>query len=55
VVLLLRLAAIAWLVVCVVRDVRRPALDTVRSTRGLDDPSGGDFDGAPDALVVRVA
>nr|WP_281373100.1 glycosyltransferase 87 family protein [Kineococcus aurantiacus] len=53
--LLVRLAAVAWLVVCVVRDVRRPADDPVRATDGLDDPSGGDFDRAPDALVVRVA
>ena len=53
--LLVRLAAIAWLVVCVVREVRTPSTDAVRATRGLDDPTGGDFDGAPDALVVRVA
>ncbi|PRY10813.1 glycosyltransferase 87 family protein [Kineococcus rhizosphaerae] len=54
-VLLARSAAVVWLVVCVVRDVRHPADDPVRATRGLDDPSGGDFDRAPDALVVRVA
>ncbi|WP_432541499.1 glycosyltransferase 87 family protein [Kineococcus sp. SYSU DK002] len=54
-VLLARLAAVAWLVVQVVRDVRHPVDDPVRATRGLDDPSGGDFDRAPDALVVRVA
>ncbi|WP_432565144.1 glycosyltransferase 87 family protein [Kineococcus sp. SYSU DK003] len=53
--LLLRLGAVAWLVVCVVRDVKNPHDDAVRATRGLDDPSGGDFDRAPDALVVRVA
>ncbi len=53
--LLARTAAVAWLVVCVVREVRRPADDPVRATRGLDDPAGGDFDRAPDALVVRVA
>jgi uncharacterized membrane protein len=54
-VLLARVAAIAWLVVCVVREVRHPADDPVRATRGLDDPAGGDVDRAPDALVVRVA
>lgn len=54
-VLLARTAAVAWLVVCVVREVRRPVDDPVRATRGLDDPAGGDFDRAPDALVVRVA
>ena len=53
--LLARLAALGWLVACVVRDARRPAADPVRAVRGLDDPSGGDFDRAPDALVVRVA
>jgi uncharacterized membrane protein len=52
--LVVRLAAIGWLVVCVVREVRTPATDAVRATRGLDDPTGGDFDRAPDALVVRV-
>ncbi|ABS05803.1 glycosyltransferase 87 family protein [Kineococcus radiotolerans] len=52
--LLLRLAAVAWLVVCVVREARAPRRDAVRSTPGLDDPAGGDFDGAPDALVVRI-
>ncbi|WP_432491241.1 hypothetical protein [Kineococcus gypseus] len=52
--LLVRLAAVAWLVASVVRDVRSPWRDPVRSA-GVDDPAGGDFDGAPDALVVKVA
>ncbi|WP_337061790.1 glycosyltransferase 87 family protein [Kineococcus sp. G2] len=52
--LLLRLAALAWLVVVVVRDVRSPWRDPVRG-EGLDDPAGGDVDGRADALVVRVA
>ena len=55
VLLLVRLAGVAWLVVCVVRDVRSPGHDVVRRSRGVDDPAGGDFDRAPDALVVRVA
>lgn len=53
--LVLRLAGVAWLVVSVVRDVRSPGQDVVRRSRGVDDPAGGDFDRAPDALVVRVA
>jgi hypothetical protein len=53
--LLLRLAAVAWLVVCVVREARRPSTDPVRASKELDDPAGGDFDQRPDALVVRVA
>ncbi|MEZ0164783.1 glycosyltransferase 87 family protein [Kineococcus sp. LSe6-4] len=53
--LLARAAAVAWLVVRVVRQVRHPAEDPVRATGGLDDPAGGDLDRAPDALVVRVA
>ncbi|NAZ88513.1 glycosyltransferase 87 family protein, partial [Kineococcus indalonis] len=52
--LVLRLAAVAWLVASVVRDVRSPWRDPVRA-EGLDDPAGGDVDRAPDALVVRVA
>ncbi|GAB7190705.1 glycosyltransferase 87 family protein [Kineococcus sp. NUM-3379] len=57
-VLLLRLAGIGWLVVVVVRDVSAPERDVVRSgdgAGGVDDPAGGDLDGAPDALVVRIA
>ncbi|WP_432571763.1 glycosyltransferase 87 family protein [Kineococcus sp. SYSU DK005] len=52
--LVLRLAALAWLAGSVVRDVRSPWRDPVRA-EGLDDPAGGDVDRAPDALVVRVA
>lgn len=53
--LLLRLAAVVWLIVCVARQARTPRTDPVRATKGLDDPAGGDFDQRPDALVVRVA
>jgi uncharacterized membrane protein len=49
---LLRAAGLLWLVACVVRDVLRPAGDVVRAD-GVDDPLGGPFDDAPDALVVR--
>ncbi len=54
VLLLLRLAALAHLVLAVLRQVRSPWRDAVRS-EGLDDPAGGDLDRAPDSLVVRVA
>ncbi|GAA4980841.1 glycosyltransferase family 87 protein [Kineococcus glutinatus] len=56
--LVLRLAGIGWLVVAVVRDVAAPGRDPARAVGGardVDDPAGGDFDGAPDALVVRIA
>jgi uncharacterized membrane protein len=50
--LVVRAAGLLWLVWSVVRDVRRPAGDVVRRA-GEDDPLGGPFDGAPDALVLR--
>ncbi|PPK98212.1 putative membrane protein [Kineococcus xinjiangensis] len=58
--LLLRLGGIGWLVAAVLRDLGRPAGDPVRAAAApgggqADDPAGGDFDGAPDALVIRVA
>lgn len=57
--LLLRLAAMAWLAYQALRSARDPALDPVRSPRdapGLarDDPAAGDLEDAPDALVVRI-
>ncbi|MGN6610987.1 MAG: glycosyltransferase family 87 protein [Angustibacter sp.] len=52
--LLVRAAGLLWLVVAVVRDVRRPERDAVRQT-GADDPLGGPLDGAPDAVVLRFA
>lgn len=52
--LLLRVAAVAWLVWCVVADVRHPERDVVRQA-GPDDPLGGPLEDAPDALVVRFA
>ncbi|GAB3595617.1 glycosyltransferase 87 family protein [Angustibacter peucedani] len=50
--LLVRAAGLLWLVWCVVRDARRPEHDVVRAS-GEDDPLGGPFEGADDALVVR--
>ena len=47
-----RVAGLLWLVAMVVRDARRPELDVVRQA-GDDDPLGGPFDGADDAVVVR--
>jgi uncharacterized membrane protein len=49
---LVRAAGLLWLVVQVVRDARRPRRDVVR-TAGEDDPLGGPFEHADDALVVR--
>jgi uncharacterized membrane protein len=43
-----RMITLAVLVVLVVREVLRPVHDVVRA-RGVDDPDGGPFDGAPDA------
>lgn len=45
---LVRLGTQAWVVAVVVRDVLRPAHDPLRRS-GLDDPTGGVLDGAPDA------
>jgi len=58
--LVLRLAAMGWLAWRALRLTRDPALDPVRSPAdapglGRDDPAAGDLEGAPDALVVRVA
>ena len=46
---LLRDAAVIALCALVVRQIYRPELDLVRSRGLVDDPSGGVFDGAPDA------
>ena len=58
--LVLRLAAMAWLAWQAVRAVRDPGQDPVRApgdarVPGRDDPAGGPFEGAQDALVVRTA
>lgn len=45
---LLRDIAVVALIVLVVREIRRPELDLVRHHGGIDDPSGGVFDRAPD-------
>jgi uncharacterized membrane protein len=50
--LLVRLAAVLWLVAVVVRDMWRPEHDPVRDT-GADDPLAGPLAGERDALVVR--
>lgn len=50
--LLVRVAAVLWLVAVVVRDMWRPERDPVRST-GADDPLAGPLEGEDDALVVR--
>jgi hypothetical protein len=47
VVLVVRDALLIAIAALVVRDMWRPWLDVVR-VNGIDDPSGGVFDGAPD-------
>ena len=47
---LLRDLAVMALMALVIRQTYRPAEDLVRSTDRVDDPSGGVFDGAPDAF-----
>ncbi|NUP75758.1 MAG: DUF2029 domain-containing protein [Sinomonas sp.] len=49
---MLHMAAIAYLCVHVVADIYEPSHDPVRRSR-QDDPQGGEFDGAPDALTLR--
>jgi len=46
---LLRDLAVVGLMVLVIRQIYRPAGDLVRMGGRVDDPSGGVFDGAPDA------
>jgi hypothetical protein len=58
--LVLRLAAVAWLGWQALRAVRDPSRDVVRSpldAPGLsrDDPAAGDLEDAPDALILRRA
>nr|WP_294695789.1 glycosyltransferase 87 family protein [uncultured Friedmanniella sp.] len=48
---LIRLSTQGWVVAVVVRDILWPAHDPVRS-RGVDDPSGGTLNSAPDAAWV---
>jgi len=48
---LVRIGCESWIVIMIVRDVLRPAYDPVR-TPGMDDPSGGVLDHAPDAPWV---
>jgi uncharacterized membrane protein len=57
-VLVLRLAAMAWLAYRAVSIGRQPWNDPVRSPSsaralGRDDPAAGDLEDAPDALVIR--
>jgi uncharacterized membrane protein len=55
--LLVRAAGLVYLMVLAVRAMRNPVRDPVRVPRegdGADDPHGGELDGVPDALVVRV-
>jgi uncharacterized membrane protein len=47
---LLRDLAVMALMVLVIRQIYRPAEDLVRMGGRVDDPSGGVFDGAPDAF-----
>lgn len=49
---IIRLLTQGWVVAMVVRDVLHPATDVIRRA-GVDDPSGGVFDGAEDAGWVR--
>jgi uncharacterized membrane protein len=51
--LLLRLAAVALLAACIVRDILHPERDVVRVS-GIDDPAGGVFSGAPDRFVLSA-
>ncbi len=47
---LLRDIAVFALIALVIRQIYRPELDLVRHHGTIDDPSGGVFDGAPDAF-----
>ncbi len=51
----LRDVAVVVLMALVVRDVRRPDADVVRTSwPGVDDPAGGPLDGAVDSVVLRT-
>ena len=50
---LIRDLAVVGLIALVVRQIYRPAEDLVRDRDSVDDPSGGVFDGAPDAFPSR--
>lgn len=47
---LLRDIAVFALIALVIRQIYRPELDLVRYHGRIDDPSGGEFEGAPDAF-----
>jgi uncharacterized membrane protein len=47
----LRIAATLWVCAMIVRDILRPDLDPVRAG-GVDDPTGGVLDHAPDAFSL---
>ncbi|MGL5857265.1 MAG: glycosyltransferase family 87 protein [Angustibacter sp.] len=51
--LMVRLAGLAWLVWCVVQDMRHPERDLVRRVEP-EDPLAGPLAGSSDALVLRV-
>lgn len=57
-ILLARAGGYVWLMAQSVRAMRDPVLDPVRvpadGSPGTDDPQGGEFEGSPDALVVRL-
>jgi len=50
---LVRDLAVVGLMVLVIRQIYRPAMDLVRDGGRVDDPAGGVFDGAPDAFPAR--
>ena len=47
------MAVLAYLCVRVVMDIYDPSGDPIRRSR-QDDPQGGAFDGAPDAVTLRT-
>ena len=56
--LLARDAGVVWIMAQAVRAMRDPLIDPVRvpadGAPGTDDPQGGPFEGAGDALVIRL-
>ena len=52
---LAHVAGTLWLAAVVVRDVLQPECDPVRADGGEDDPTGGVFDGLPDARTPLAA
>jgi len=51
---LLRDIAVVVMIALVIRQIYRPHLDLVRWDGRIDDPTGGVFDGAPDAFPRRL-